>query len=293
MRSCSPRLGLLRHYDPKPLVLSKRYYRKYTHRSYPIISIVTPAFNHGDFIERTIKSVIEQNYPKLEYVVQDGGSTDGTVDILKRFGTSLTRWVSARDTGQANALNLGFKHTSGQIMAYLNSDDLLLPGTLDYVANFFAGHPDVDVVYGHRILIDEHDLEIGRWVLPPHDDAILSWTDYVPQETMFWRRSIWEKTGGYMDETFQFAMDWELILRFKDAGAKFARVPRFLGAFRVHTLQKTLVNLSGVGKREIRDLRRRCHGRNVTDEEVNRKSMKYLIRHLFCHLFYKLGLLRF
>ena len=95
-------------------------------------------------------------------------------------------------------------------MAYLNSDDLLLPGALPTVAAYFAQHPEVEVVYGHRVVIDEAGDEIGRWVLPPHDDKALRWADYIPQETLFWRRSIWGKSGGRMDETFRFALDWEL-----------------------------------------------------------------------------------
>src|SRR5262249_23541680 len=143
------------------------------------------------------------------------------------------------DEGQTQAINLGFQHTSGEIMAYLNSDDLLLPGSLAYVAGYMAAHPEVDVVYGHRILIDECDDEVARWVLPRHDDRVLTWANFVPQETLFWRRRIWERVGGTLDASFQFAMDWDLILRFREAGARFVRLPRFLGAFRVHARQKT------------------------------------------------------
>ena len=107
-------------------------------------------------------------------------------------------------------------------MAWLNSDDLLLPGALFYVAEYFRKHPEVDVIYGHRIIINEDNRETGRWVLPPHNDNMLQWADYVPQETMFWRRDLWDKVGGYVDESFQFAMDWELILRFRNAGAVFS-----------------------------------------------------------------------
>ncbi len=125
-------------------------------------------------------------------------------------------------------------------MAYLNSDDILLGGALDYVAAYFSAHPEVDVIYGHRIIIDEEDREIGRWILPRHDRRVIRWSDYIPQETMFWRRRIWEAAGGRLDESFQFAMDWDLILRFDDAGAVFRRVPAFLAAFRHHAGQKTI-----------------------------------------------------
>ena len=102
-------------------------------------------------------SVLDQEYPKLEYVVQDGGSTDGTAELLERYQSRLTWAESTPDAGQGNAINLGFKHTNGEIMAYLNSDDLVLPGSLAYVAHFFAQNPEVDVVYGHRVVIDDED----------------------------------------------------------------------------------------------------------------------------------------
>ncbi len=287
-----PRLGVLYQHKPKPMSVPKHYTFTKILDSFPVISMVTPSFNQADFIERTVISVLSQHYPKLEYVVQDGDSVDGTREILERYRESLSHCELAEDKGQANAINIGFKHTTGEIMAYLNSDDLLLPGTLHYVAGFFETHPDVDVVYGHRVLIDLLDREIGRWVLPPHNDEILSWADYVPQETLFWRRRIWDKVGGYIDESFLFAMDWDLILRFRDAGARFARLPRFLGAFRVHQLQKTSANISA-GQQEMDRIRQRCHRRVVSREEVDKNVRKYLVKHLFYNLLYKIKLVRY
>ena len=138
----------------------------------------------------------------------------------------------------AQAINRGFAHSTGDIMAYLNADDLLLPGSLNFVAAYFEAHPDIDVVYGHRVLIDADGAEIGRWVLPPHEDEVLSWADFVPQETLFWRRDMGERAGGAMDESFRFALDWDLLLRFRDAGARFVRLPRFLGAFRCMPIKR-------------------------------------------------------
>ena len=153
-------------------------------------------------------------------------------------------------------------------MAYLNSDDLLLPGAVPYVTAYFAAHPEVDVVYGHRVFIDADDQEIGRWVLPPHSDRMLLWADYVPQETLFWRRRIWDRIGGALDESFQFAMDWDLLLRFRNAGARIVRLPRFLGAFRVHPEQKSQALRLSVGEKEMALLRLRQHGREVTRQEI-------------------------
>jgi hypothetical protein len=178
-------------------------------------------------------------------------------------------------------------------MAYLNADDVLLPNTLHYVARFFATHPKVDVVYGHRVLIDAEDREIGRWVMPPHDNAILSWADYIPQETLFWRRQIWEKAGGAMDEAFQFALDWDLLLRFRDVGARFARLPRFLAAFRVHPAQKTSAHMTSVGAQEFSRLHERCHGRPVSLDEVLLHIQPYLHGHTVYDTLYRLGVFRY
>ena len=178
-------------------------------------------------------------------------------------------------------------------MAYLNSDDMLLSGSLHYGANFFAAHPDIDVVYGHRIVINEIDQEVGRWVLPPHDDEILAWVDYVPQETLFWRRSIWNKAGGHMDESFQFALDWDLILRFRTAGAHFARLPRFLGAFRVHASQKTSARIEDVGRGEMNRLRERYLGHTVSKSEIGLHIKPFKRKQARYHKLYCLGLLRF
>jgi glycosyltransferase involved in cell wall biosynthesis len=254
---------------------------------------VTPSYEHAAFLEATLNSVLDQSYEPLEYLVQDGGSTDGTGEILSRFSPRLAHCESAPDQGQADALNKAFGRARGDILAYLNSDDLFLPGSLDYVARFFATNPDVDVVYGHRILIDGAGREIGRWVLPPHDADVLSWADYVPQETLFWRRSIWEKVGKRFDTTFRFALDWDLLLRFRDAGARFRRLPRFLGAFRVHPAQKTSAQMETLGLHEMERLRTRALGRQVTQAEIVRHLRRYLLSHVVLHKLHRLGLIRY
>jgi hypothetical protein len=178
-------------------------------------------------------------------------------------------------------------------MGYLNSDDLLLPGSLHYIARYFNQHPDVDVVYGQRVIIDEYDAEIGRWVLPAHDDEVLSWADYVPQETLFWRQSSWQKIGGMLDESFRFAVDWDLLIRLRDSGASMRRLPRFLGAFRVHPHQKTSAQMEEIGISEMDRIRERCHGRAVDPVEISQGLRHYLRRHFICHKLYRLGLLRY
>jgi len=283
----SPRLGVLRHHLPDPLSVPTHYLRTAPPASPPLISIVTPSYEQGRYLERTIYSVLNQHYPRLEYVVQDGGSSDETREVLEHFDASLSHWASEADDGQADAINRGFSHTSGEIMAYLNSDDLLLPGSLAYVARYFAAHPDVDVVYGHRMLIDEHDRQIGVWVLPPHDDATLSFADYIPQETLFWRRGIWERAGGRIDPSLKFAIDWDLLLRFRKAGARMVRLPRFLGAFRVHAEQKT-GRQQRLCEEESDLLRRRELGRVLGDEEVWARVQPYMRRHVVYHTAHRL-----
>ncbi len=286
------RLGTLCSHAPRLLSVPRRYHRTTPPADSPVISIVTPSFNQGPYLQATLDSVLGQGYPRLEYVVQDGGSGDNSVAILQRYADRLTHWESAPDGGQTQAVNRGFRSTTGEIMAYLNADDLLLPGSLAYVARFFRERPDVDVVYAHRVIVDADGHEVGRWVLPRHDDRVLDWADYVPQETLFWRRRIWDRVGAALDESFRFAMDWDLLLRFRAAGARFVRLPRFLGAFRIHPQQKTQT-LVDAGLEEMARLRTRCHGRPITWLEVNRGVARYFRRHAVYTRLYSLGLLRY
>ncbi|VEN75401.1 Beta-1,6-glucanase [Candidatus Desulfarcum epimagneticum] len=287
-----PRLGTLRQHAPREMPLHPRpVHQNRESAKSPRFSIVTPSFNQAAFIARTIDSVLDQNCPNLEYRVQDGGSNDGTVEILKKYdGRSFSR-ESKKDRGQAHAINRAFKRSTGDIMAWINSDDILLPGALGAVADYFRRHPRVDVLYGHRIIIDEKDRRIGRWILPPHDDDILSWADYVPQETLFWRRRAWEKAGGYVDEGFDFALDWDLLLRFRETGAKFARINRFIGAFRVHDSQKTSAAIDTRGKVEMDRLRRRLSGRHVSDEEIYAHCLGYLLKHVVYDMLFRMRML--
>jgi glycosyltransferase involved in cell wall biosynthesis len=287
-----PRLGTLHHHPPRPLRLPAPYIDARPSASpRPRISIVTPSFNAGPFIARTIASVVSQGYPNLEYVVQDGASTDDTVAAIMDFQADLASVESVPDRGQSDAINRGFQRTTGEILAYLNADDLLLPGALAYVGAYFAVHPTVDVVYGHRVLIDDEDREVGRWVMPPHDGDVLSWADYIPQETLFWRRRAWDRVDARVDDTFQFAMDWDLLVRLRDTGAVMVRLPRFLGAFRVHPEQKSSAQLATLGEREMMRIRQRILGRSVGYEEISRRIRPYLLRHMLYQKLYRLGLL--
>ena len=271
------RLGRLRMYAPRPLRTSAVTRGA---ASEPLaFAMVTPVKNQGRYIADCVQSVIDQRYGRLDYLVKDGGSTDGTTDIVQNFDPGRVRLETGNDRGLAHALNEGFALVDGEIMAYLNGDDFLLPGTLHYVAAFFHEHPEIDVVYGHRVVVDEQGLDVGRWVLPPHSDRVLRWDDYVPQETTFWRRRIWDAAGGTFDETFRFAVDWELWLRFLQHGAKFARLPRYLGAFRTHERQKTTTEMADIGMQEIETLRRR-HAAGRGRLARGMATAPYLVSHL-------------
>ena len=137
--------------------------RRATEKNWPKISIITPSYNQGEFLERTILSVIEQNYPNLEYIIIDGGSTDGSVDIIQKYADKLAYWISEKDNGQTHAINKGFKKATGEIVAWLNSDDELCEGALMAVASVFMEHDEADFVFGNQYSIDSNGkIKIGR-----------------------------------------------------------------------------------------------------------------------------------
>lgn len=301
-------------YPPRNLPLV-RFPKSTTDQArWPKLSIASPSFQQARYLPDTIRSVLEQSQEvRCEYVIHDGGSTDGSVEVIRRSvqqktnfkntesirvatGTDacLVTWTSEPDAGQADAIARAFAKTSGSpsdLMAWINSDDFYLPGTFAFVADFFARYPDVDVIYGHRLLVDENSREIGRWFLPEHDDEVLKLYDFVPQETMFWRRRIWDKVGG-LDQSYKFAMDWDLLLRFQAAGAKIVRVPHFLACFRIHQAQKTSAQMNSIGQKEIDSLRRRALGREITPEEIEThpKLLGYLRRSAWIRFLWRLGI---
>ena len=218
----------------------------------PRITLVTPSYNQARFIGWTARSVFLQRYPELEYLLMDGGSTDGTMEVLEPYADRFAYLVSERDKGQSDAISRGFARSTGEIMSYLNSDDMLAPGALHYVAQYFRDHPDVDVVYSHRCTVDERNTVLWYWLLPEHDDWYMMRWDLIPQETCFWRRRLFEKVGN-VDPTFRFAMDYDLFFRFMHAApGRTRRLDRFLGVFRQHDEAKTTRLMETVGAEEIR-----------------------------------------
>jgi ADP-heptose:LPS heptosyltransferase/GT2 family glycosyltransferase len=273
-------IGVLRQYNPRPLSWDKRLSRAplVAAERLPKIAIVTPSYCQPAFLESTILSILNQNYPKLLYAVQDGGSKDSSPEIIGRYASRLTHWACEPDKGQADAIRKGFSRIAPELgpedlMAWFNSDDLAAPRSLAFVAAYFAKHPNVDVIYGHRIIIDDADREVGRWVMPAHEEDSIEWIDYVPQETLFWRKRAWDLAGG-IDPTFQFALDWDLLARFQQAGCRIVRLPYFLGCFRVHAQQKTSQVIHTTGADEMARIRLRFHGSDKDDAAMIEKHAR-------------------
>ncbi len=221
----------------------------------PLISIVTPSYDQGHFIERTIRSVLDQGYPSLEYIVMDGGSTDGTIEILRKYEDRL-RWISEKDEGQADAINKGMRMARGEVIAYMNSDDLYEPGTLVRVGAYFAEHPEVNWVTGRCRVIDEQDREVRRlitayknFLLKHYSHSVLLVTNPISQPATFWRRTLLDDIG-YFNKDEHLVMDYDYWLR---AGERhrLAVLNRYLASFRVHPSSKTSSSFLTTFEREL------------------------------------------
>ena len=204
----------------------------------PRISIVTPSFNQAQFLERTILSVLNQNYPDLEYLIIDGGSSDGSVEIIKQYERWLAYWVSERDAGQSDALNKGFARATGDLIGWQNSDDIYLPGVFDEAAELFRTHPAVDVAFANRLDIDEQDEVTGESRFTPFS-VVVHWYDgmSLSNQSAFWRRGLFARVG-MIDPSYEVAMDYEFFLRAALKGARFKHARRYWGASRRHGCSK-------------------------------------------------------
>lgn len=207
----------------------------------PRISVVMPSFNQSKYIERSILSVLNQNYPNLEFIVIDGGSTDGTVDVIRKYSKHLSYWTSEPDKGQSDALNKGFAQATGGIFAWLNSDDIYMPEAFASAAAALAEFPAKSIVHGDYLLIDSDDRTIGYQYAFDFNLNEFKYEGYhIWAQAMFWRREVHVRFGGF-DLRLHMTMDYQMILEFgiNEGEAAFLRVPAALGCFRRHAEQKT------------------------------------------------------
>lgn len=203
----------------------------------PLVSIVTPSFNQGRFLKRTIDSVVNQDYSHIEYCVIDGGSRDESIDILRSYGNRFY-WHSRPDQGQSDAINQGLSRSRGDILAYLNSDDVLLPGAVSSAVRHFANNPAWDLIYGNAHNIDATDGLINDYPAAAYSFDKLLQTCCICQPAAFWRRRVIEQVGLF-DENLHYAMDYEYWLRLGRAGGQLVHVPEFLACSRVYAETKT------------------------------------------------------
>jgi glycosyltransferase involved in cell wall biosynthesis len=239
-------VSLLEDFDPLPPPNTK-----------PLVSIVTPSYNQGRFIRRTIDSVLNQSYPAIEYLVMDGESSDETLSVLQSYGDRV-RWISEKDEGQTDAINKGLRQLHGDILAYLNSDDVLTPGAIDRVVRFFNENPDIDLVYGNADYIDEEDQVIGPYKTASYSLERLLEDCMICQPATFWRRSVQERWGLF-DDQLHFVMDYEYWIRLATHGAQLAFVEDKLACSRLYPETKTLSSRSKI-YREIFEVSKRHAG---------------------------------
>lgn len=203
----------------------------------PTVSIVTPSYNQGEFIEETINSVLSQNYQNIEYIVVDGASTDNTVEILKKYASKI-KWISEKDNGQADAINKGFRMTKGEIIYWLNSDDVLLPGSVSKIVDEYNNNPDVDIIYGKCHFTDVSNKIVGKYPTEIYNFRRLAMFNFICQPSAFFKRKAFFESGC-LNEHLKYALDYDLWIRMAKK-FNFKYLPEFLSCYRLHDASKTV-----------------------------------------------------
>jgi len=207
--------------------------------SLPLVTVVTPSFNQASYLEAALQSVLEQDYPAIEYIVIDGGSHDGSLDTLRKYSARLSHWRSEKDLGQTDAINKGFALGTGQVFAWLNSDDVYLPGAIRGAVSFLQSHPHVGMVYGSAFYIDERGEIVARYPAAPTDlRGLRRGRTTIPQQAMFFRSRLWRMVGP-LDASFYYAMDYDLWVRIASV-SRIAFVDQPWAHFRLHGGSKSL-----------------------------------------------------
>ncbi len=216
---------------------------------FPIISVITPSFNQGHFLEETILSILGQNYPSLEYIIIDGGSSDDSVDIIKKYEKQLSYWVIEKDKGQSHAINKGFKQATGEILMWLNSDDVLMPNILFFIAKMIVSNKD-GIYFGNCLHFKYKSTGVesyGSDVITASNNYPLEYVDYIIQPSSFWTRNVYNDVGTF-NETLHFGFDWEWFLRAKKKGIKMIPFNKCISMYRIHADHK-----SGIGGKKRQD----------------------------------------
>ena len=205
----------------------------------PLVTIVTPSYNQAAFLEETILSVLNQDYKHIQYIIMDGVSSDGSAEIIKKFESRISRWISEKDRGQTDAINKGFALAEGEILSWLNSDDTLNPNTVSQAVQYLINNPDVGLVYGDTNYIDENSRVIGKF--PAAQTSLKKLKRgyvHIPQQASFFRKPLWDQVGP-LDPNFFFAMDYDLWVRLASV-SEITYLPRIWANFRLHADTKTV-----------------------------------------------------
>jgi glycosyltransferase involved in cell wall biosynthesis len=218
-------------------------------KSWPRICLVTPVYNSGRYIEQTIRSVLAQNYPNLDYFIVDGGSTDNTIEVIRKYEGSISGWISEPDKGMYDAINKGFSSTAGDLMGWISATDQLHAGALSIVGSVFREFPGVEWITGRPTSFSEEGMTIEIGSIPRWSRVgfLAGFNRYIQQECTFWRRSLWTKAGAYVDASRRSASDFELWLRFF-RHARLYPVDGLIGGYRYHPDADSIVNIDGYNR---------------------------------------------